>query len=192
MTKNILILITGMPATGKTTLGVSLSAKYHLPFISKDALKDRMFDTLGSNDKEWSLKVSAASHRIMDYIVDEEFNAGHSIILESNFKPHIDSERFRRIQEKYECDIIQIVCWAEGEVIFKRFTDRIGTSARHEGHVEIPLEQIKEDFISANGKDEPLDIDGVTLELDTTNLDAVDYKEIYNAIENSIRGGRKD
>src|SRR5687767_10053733 len=75
MPKNVIIIISGAPATGKTTLGKKLSAKYNIPFISKDALKERIFDNLGWSDKAWSLKVSAASHRIMDYFIAEELKA---------------------------------------------------------------------------------------------------------------------
>jgi hypothetical protein len=48
---------------------------------------------LGWSDKEWSLKVSAASHRIMDYLTTEELKIGHSLIIEGNFKSKIDSAR---------------------------------------------------------------------------------------------------
>lgn len=179
-----IILITGMPGTGKTTLGTALSARYHLAFISKDALKDRMFDNLGWSDKAWSLQVSAASHRIMDYLIDEELRAGHSIIVESNFKRQIDSQRFRKFQQTYGCNIVQILCWAEGETVFQRFMRRMGTPARHEGHVEaISPERIRQEFIAANGKDAPLDIDGLTVEFNTTDLAALDYSGIYQAIE---------
>ena len=184
MHRNVLIIITGMPGTGKTTLGKELSAKYKIPFISKDALKDRMFDTLGWSDKAWSLKVSAAAHRIMDDMVAQELEAGHSVIVESNFKPEIDSMRFRNIQGKYQCRIVQVLCWAEGETVFRRFMARLGTEARHAGHVEaISTEQIRQGFIEANGKDSPLDIGDVTIELDTTDIKHIDYSKIYATIE---------
>lgn len=184
MQKNLLIIITGMPGTSKTTLGRALANKYRIPFISKDALKERMFDTLGWDDKAWSLRVSAASHRIMDYVIEEELKANHSIIVESNFKREIDSERFRKMQTTYKCDILQILCWADGETVFERFMGRIGTAERHQGHVEeVSPEQIRREFVRANGKDTPLDVDGKTIELDTTDLRKIDYESIYGAIE---------
>lgn len=184
--KQVIIIITGAPATGKTTLGNMLAEKYKLAFVSKDALKERIFDNLGWKDKDWSRKVSAASHRIMDYFIEQELRAGHSIILESNFKQHIDSERFKKIQAQYDCAIIQILCWAEGEILFKRFMDRIGTEERHPGQVEIPYEEIRQDFISSGGKDPALDIDGPTLQLDTTDLTAVAYEPIFQTIEAAL------
>jgi broad-specificity NMP kinase len=183
MQKSIIVIITGMPGTGKTSLGKALSEKYHFPMISKDGLKERMFDTLGWNDKEWSLKISAASHRVMDYIIEEELKANHSIIVESNFKHDIDSERFKHIQERFGCEIVQVLCWANGEMIFERFISRIDNAERHHGHVEIPLDTIKKEFIEANGRDIPLKVNGETVELDTTDLKSIEFSKVYRAIE---------
>ena len=192
MTTPLIIIITGMPGTGKTTLGQSLSKKYKLPFISKDALKERMFDTLGWSDKDWSLKVSAAAHRITDYIVEEELKAGHSIIVESNFKNEIDSERFSKIQSQYNCSLLQILCWADGKVVYDRFMGRIGTEARHNGHVEaISPEEIRKGFIEANGKDVPLEIHGETIELNTTDVHSIDYDHIYRTISTTLERNDK-
>lgn len=187
MSKPVLIIITGLPGTGKTTLGERLAQQYQLPFISKDALKNRMFDALGWSDKTWSLKVSAASHRIMDDFITQELGSQHSLIIESNFKVEIDSERFRKFQTQYACSIVQILCWAEGKVVFERFMARNGTAARHEGHVEaIAPEEIRAEFVAANGKDTPLDIDVTTIELDTTNLSKIDYTRVYTAIDTAL------
>ncbi len=146
-----------------------------------------MFDTLGWSDKSWSLKISAASHRIMDYIVNEELRAGHSIIVESNFKYDIDSKRFQKIQATYGCSVVQILCWAEGETVYQRFMGRIDTEARHQGHVEeISAEEIRSGFVEANGKDVPLELKGETIELDTTDTNATNYDRVYKTIEGHL------
>ena len=48
MSKPFVILIIGHPATGKTRLGTELGKALKVPFLPKDALKERMFDMLGS------------------------------------------------------------------------------------------------------------------------------------------------
>lgn len=187
MNQPLLIIVTGMPGTGKTTLSESLSNQYKLPLISKDSLKERIFDTLGWSDKAWSLKVSSASHRIMDYLVDEQLKSGQSVIVESNFKREIDSLRFNGIKSKHNCNIIQILCWAEGETVFRRFMERIENGQRHQGHTEdISTDEIRRIFVEANGRDEPLDIDGATVELDTTHPSSISYDEIHQQIDRLI------
>lgn len=52
MSKISLIIITGLPGTGKTTLGRKLAEEFRLPFISKDDIKEFLFDNLGWKDRE--------------------------------------------------------------------------------------------------------------------------------------------
>ena len=40
---------------------------------------------------------------------DEELKVGHSLVVEANFKPAIDSERFRRFQDLYHVQLIQVL-----------------------------------------------------------------------------------
>ena len=41
-----IVLVSGAPGSGKTTLGQPLAAALGMPFISKDAIKERLFDSL--------------------------------------------------------------------------------------------------------------------------------------------------
>ena len=41
------ILITGIPASGKTTTARFLGERLNLPVISKDAVKEHLYDTVG-------------------------------------------------------------------------------------------------------------------------------------------------
>jgi hypothetical protein len=161
-----------------------LSGSLKLPLISKDTFKERIFDTLGYSDKAWSLKASAAAHRLMDYVIEEELKAGRSLIVESNFRIDRDSQRFTKIQAKYGCKLIQVLCWAQGSVLYERFMHRQQTS-RHAGYVESASpEQIRKDL--APGKCDPLNIPGKTIEIDTTDFNRVDYKEIIKHIQSLI------
>jgi predicted kinase len=165
--QNTLIVITGHPGSGKTTLAKNLANKYGIVCVSKDALKERIFDGLGSSDKEWSLKVSGVSHRIMDDIVRQELRAGHSVIVESNFKPSPDSERFSALINEANAACVQILCTASGEELFKRWNERIKNGSRHEGHVEaISLDDIRHDLSLLY---EPLQLPGRLITIDTTD-----------------------
>jgi predicted kinase len=166
-----LIIITGHPGSGKSTLARELAAQYQLVFVSKDAIKERIFDGLGSKNKDWSLKVSSTAHRIMDDIVRQELATGQSVIVESNFKHDIDSVRFGRIMQDCNATCLQILCKASGEGLFKRWNERIANKSRHEGHVEaIGLEEIKQDLSLPYA---PLTLPGQLIELDTTDLASI-------------------
>jgi predicted kinase len=166
-----LVVITGHPGSGKSSIARELSDMFAIPYLSKDTLKEKMFDSLGTGDKEWSLKASAAAHRIMDEIVANHLAIGQSIIVESNFKAGIDSERFTAILSEHGANCLQILCEADGEVLFKRWVERIEQSQRHEGHVEkISLEQIKSDLAEPYEK---LHIPGAFIRIATDDFSTV-------------------
>lgn len=48
------IVISGAPGTGKTTVGTYLAHALNYPFLSLDAVKEALADSLGSGDEDWS------------------------------------------------------------------------------------------------------------------------------------------
>lgn len=174
------VLITGLPGTGKTTVGRRIAEHLDWPFITKDVFKELIFDGLGWSDKAWSLKVSAVAHRLMDYVIEQELRAGRSIVVESNFKPELDSARFRDIQSRHGATLVQLLCWARGDVLFERYKRRL-QSDRHPGHAEIGgLEDARRDL--TRGKCDALVIDGTTLEIDTTDFDRLDLRALVESV----------
>lgn len=183
--KSTLIIVTGLPGTGKTSLAQFLSEELNLPFVSKDRVKELLFDSLGWNDREWSKKVGHATYGILDYFVEEELKVGHSLILESNFKPEFDNEKFRQWQNKYDYRSVQVICYAEGDVLYERFKFRALSGERHPGHDDANnLEEFKDTL--AKGRTDPLAIYGHTLEINTTDFSSVDYSKILTEIKNLI------
>ena len=179
--RSTVFLITGHPGTGKTTLAERLSGHFALPLITKDAFKEAIFDSLGYSDKQWSLKVSAASHRIIDYVLEQELSAGRSVILESNFKPDLDDDRFRRLKDAYPSIWIQILCWAQGDVLFERYTTRQRSAERHPGHVESATPEGTR-IAMGSGRADVLTMPDLTFDLDTTDLSAVAYDGLVRQI----------
>ena len=46
------ILVTGIPAAGKSTMAETLSKRLKLPVISKDTIKELLFDNVGFQSRE--------------------------------------------------------------------------------------------------------------------------------------------
>jgi predicted kinase len=75
-----LIIVTGHPATGKTTLSRALASGLRLPLLSKDTFKELMFDGLGWSDREWSRSVGATAISILYHTAATILSSGQSLI----------------------------------------------------------------------------------------------------------------
>jgi predicted kinase len=168
-----LILVLGMPGSGKTTLAKKLATELTLPLISKDDIKVMLFDIYGWKDREWSKMAGQASYAIMDYFIVEQLRAGHSLIVESPFNPEFDNTKFRKWQEEYDVRYTQIYCYADADVIRQRFRDRAISDSRHVSSIE-GEEGLRDLENHINRGVEPLDIGGALIKIDSTDFSKVD------------------
>ncbi|NQU99955.1 MAG: AAA family ATPase [Parcubacteria group bacterium] len=185
MIQSLIIIISGPPCTGKTTLGKKIAEKFSLPFISKDDIKESLFDDLGWSDREWSKKLGMASYSILYYTVESLLQSNTSFIIESNFKPEFENKKFVVLRKKYNFKSLQILCKTEGKILFERFKKRSESSDRHLGHNDSKnYDEFKD--ILLKGKLEPLEISGDIMEIDTTNFAKINYKKIFKEIEKEV------
>ena len=76
------ILVTGIPAAGKSTMARVLSERLKLPVISKDTIKERLFDNVGFQSRAEKAKLGIASMEIMYYVAGQLMKTGQPFILE--------------------------------------------------------------------------------------------------------------
>ena len=184
MQKPLLIIISGPPCTGKTTLGRRMANEFHLPFVNKDSIKELLFDQLSWQDREWSKKLGRATYTLLFYFLEILFQTGHSFIVESNFDPLIASKEFGELLRKYNYEPLQILCQTEGAMLFQRFKARSESSERHPGHVDnLMYEEVQP--VLLKGKADPLEIGGTVLVVDTTDFEKIDYEGLYEAMRPS-------
>jgi predicted kinase len=188
--QSTLIIFTGLPGTGKTTLSRKVAGDLGLPLIAKDDIKEIMYDEIGWSDKAFSAKLAHATFRIMDYVTEQHLKNGLSLILESNYSPKLASEKFQAWQKKYDCAIIQIVCRTDTDVLARRYFERQHTD-RHPGHNDNgTVEGYEANFKQRieNGEDQPLDVEGSVRIVDTTDFSTVNSEEIAKWIEARLGG----
>jgi predicted kinase len=136
MERAFVVIVNGAPGTGKTTLARRLAQDLALPLISKDDIKEILFDHLGWRDRAWSMKLGGASFELLFYFVESQLAAGQSLVVETAFIPRFSTPRFLALRERYDFRPIQVLCTANVEVLFARFTGRTATGERHPGHVD--------------------------------------------------------
>lgn len=166
-----MIVVCGPTCTGKTTLGAHLATDLRLPFFAKDAIKERLYDTLGWSDRAWSRQLGAATMAVLYVMLDAEMAAGRSFIVESNFHAALAVPELggRMRHWGYRAFTMQCVC--DGPTLLARWRERTfnPASGRHPGHVERTMEEECAPGL-LRGRDEPLLLEGTRVEVDTTDF----------------------
>ena len=129
-----LILIAGLPGTGKTSFARYLSAKMKIPMISKDLIKEQLFDTAGFKNRQEKVNLGTAAMAIMYHIADLHLEIGLPIILENNFE-NVSKPGLLKLIEKHNCNPVMVKFHTEMSVLAERFRIRDQSPQRHRGHV---------------------------------------------------------
>ena len=185
VTHPTIIIVTGRPAAGKSTLAKWLSQESKIPLVSKDSIREELFDRLGWKDRKWAQELGKASVDMMFYFARAELEVGHSIIMDNSFYPPVSNPRFQALKEQYHAESIQIVCDSDRDTLFQRFKSRAEAGNRHPGHGDQDV--LEELYVKlANTSVQVLDIGGSVIEVDTTDFDKVDYQGILKRMNDLI------
>jgi predicted kinase len=134
MRKFRLIIITGLPGTGKTTLASRLAKHHGLALISKDMIKEPLMDVLGSGAPSRAL--SNISFAVMFSMAQELLALGGSLILEDNFRSREHETPLLAVLPPVRPTIVQVLCSADENERRSRLLQRAGDPARHAGHAD--------------------------------------------------------
>lgn len=128
------ILVTGIPASGKSTTAEFLSEHFSIPLISKDRIKEFMYDEIGFSSREEKVRLGLASMNIMYYMAEQLMKCQQPFILENNFE-NISRDALLNLVEKYSYKAITVTLTGDYRKLYQRFLERNESPERHRGHV---------------------------------------------------------
>lgn len=176
-----LIIVSGPPGAGKSTIGLRIATEFRLPLMSKDAIKESLFDTLGWDGREWSKRVGMASLELLYDFVEEQLQVDRSVIAESNFYREFDAPKLSAIQSRQDCSLLEVYCTAANSTLMARYVARVESGERHPGHVDSLIYHEVREKLEA-GAWSPLNVDGNVHLVDTNDMATVDYDALFAAI----------
>ena len=188
------ILVTGIPAAGKSTIAAFLAEYFGLPVISKDKIKELMYDDIGFQSREEKVKLGIASMNIMYYMATQLMKNNQPFILENNFEK-ISKEPLLEIFERYSYIAITVTLTGNYSKIYKRFVERNNSPDRHRGHVvndrypeKAPNRIVKpisyENFVNGviNRGMESFVANGPHIVIDTTDFEKINIETLIKKI----------
>jgi predicted kinase len=134
MTYRGVFLITGLPATGKSTLARALARALGVPLLAKDRIKEPLLEVLGAADRAASRRLSDASFAALFALAREQLAAVGAVVLEGNFRPgeHEAAVSALLAAAAYPCT--QVLCRVPEALRQARLAARAAQPTRHPGH----------------------------------------------------------
>lgn len=190
------VLIAGLPASGKTTFAAHLAAQLQLPMVSKDRIKEIMYDTIGFRSKDEKVTLSIAATQLLYYYAESMMRTGMSFILENNFE-NVQKPGLLRLLEEYRYRTVTIRFGGDVRVIYERYLKRDSSPERHGGHKTsdawprrhqenlLAAPPTMEEFVaevSTRGIAE-FSVGGEELFVDATDFDRLSYVEITKQVQ---------
>lgn len=157
------VVVTGPPCTGKSTLARAYAARRGWALLAKDDCKERVFDRLGWSDADWSRRVSLLAWDVVFDTAAALARAGVPFVLEGNCR----AEHGARLAALATAPRFVVVrCRGPGDVLLERFRQRATSGTRHPGHVDLEaLPRIAAELAAGEGP--ALTLGGAELDYDT-------------------------
>jgi predicted kinase len=182
MNKPLLIVVTGSPASGKTTLAHILAAKIYCPVLSRDEFKEGYINTLRLAHNQLNSSVDLHIYDTFFEAINLLISKGISIVIEAAFQDKLWRPKLLDLSNKAEIKIV--ICKTNLDLIKARFTNRLSNNPNREKyHGDQSVNLSKEKFISLIENYKPVNIDAPTLQVDTTD----NYKPAIEEIINFLR-----
>jgi predicted kinase len=122
-----LIVVSGAPGTGKSTVAAAVAAALRWPLLTLDPIKEALADVLGLGDEDWSDRVGDAAAEVV-FRLSAQFP---DAVAEGWWR---GARRERALREF--AGAVEVFCRCDPELAVSRARDRHGVS-RHPIHRDV-------------------------------------------------------
>jgi len=157
-------LITGAPASGKTTLARKLAERLNLPVLAKDRIKETLFD---AHDNVRTDALGNASFQLLMQLVGDFAGRSGAFVVENAFRTG-DGPALR--QRLAGADVLHIHCEANHRTLCARTRKRAASGDRHPSRHDADLAAALEIYA-------PPQVCSDRLTVPTDDFDAAAYRE---------------
>ena len=168
----LLIIVNGRPCTGKTTLASMISRDLRIPLFSKDAIKEKLGEVLGVEDRSTARRIGAAAIGLMYQQAEIVLTSGLPAMIESPLIPELAEREIEELRSRTGCRILQIFLRSEPSAILNRFR------SRPRDGVFFHEEELRELEATVSTDLAPVPVTGETIVVDTTDFCAVDFVQV--------------
>lgn len=127
MTEPLFVVVSGPPASGKSTLAPALARGLALPLVAKDTIKDALMSVLPVPDVETSRQLGRGAVVAMLAVAAE---SPIGAVIESNFHRSVAVDGLRRLPGR----VVEVFCRCDQATARDRYAERAGT--RQAGHFD--------------------------------------------------------
>ena len=178
------IVVAGIPGSGKTTLARGLASMLRMPLVSKDVIKEALLDVLGTGSPEWAATLGRAAHRAMYAQVRDVVAGVGGVVLEAHFASGVAEQELIALR----LPLVQVYCRCPVHVAWSRYRERALDPARHPGH----LAEHQDEAATAHWRQvppRPLELPAPLLEVDTSGASPVRVGELAAAVRELVSNG---
>lgn len=189
-----IIVLAGMPASGKSTVAARLSAAFSLPVLAKDDLKEALFDTLGFSCYAEKRRLDHAANAVLLRAARALLASGQSVILDNNFDT-LSAQALDELIREFGARCVTVFFGGDTEAFYRRYVERDRLHLRHLGHVvqehyplregdspdhDMTREEFREKFEKRGMAS--VHIEGARIDIDATDPAAIDVDRLIRDI----------